>query len=105
MLPNASGFGPASACVPGSAFGSAVLDCASLAIGLLAFLVGTETKRGSAAVLDCDGGVELTTASGWVEDAGRVVWAVTKPFVGWMLLTLNPPVTSLPGLGAEGSEV
>ena len=104
MLPNASGFGAASACVPGSAFGSAV-DRASLGIGLLGFLVGTETKGGSAAVLDCDGGVELTGASGWVEDAGRVAWAVTKPFVGWMLLTLNPPVTSLPGLGAEGSEV
>ena len=103
MLPNANGFGPAPACVAGSAFGSA--DCASLDIGRLGFLVGTETKWGFAATLDCDGGVELTAASEFVGDAGRVAWTLIKPFVGWMLLTLNPSVTSLIGLDAEGSEV
>ena len=48
---------------------------------------------------------ELTAKLGCVEAAGHVAGAVTKPFVGWMLLTLNTPVTSLPGLDAEGLEV
>jgi hypothetical protein len=44
MLPNASGFGPASACPSAFAFNSVVLDGGSLATGLLGFLVGSETK-------------------------------------------------------------
>jgi hypothetical protein len=109
MLPNASGFGPPSSCPPASfAVDSVILDSGclaldggSLAIGLLGFLVGSETKRRSA-VIDCNPGVEFTAKLGCVEAAGRVA-ALTKPSVGWMLLTLKTPVTSLPGLDAEGS--
>ena len=46
-------------CPSGFASGSA-LDCSSLDIGLLGFLVGTETKWGFAGVLDCDAGLEFT---------------------------------------------
>jgi len=64
MLPNANGFGPPSPCASAFAFNSVVLDGGSLAIGLLGFLVGIETKLGFAAVLDCDAGVELTAKFG-----------------------------------------
>jgi hypothetical protein len=105
MLPKASGFGLPSSCPPAFAFDSAALDGGSLAIGLLGFLVGSEIKCRAAAVIDCDPGVVLAAKFGCVEAAGRVAGAVTKPSVGWMLLTLNTPVTLLPGLDAEGSEV
>ena len=97
MLPNPNSFGPPSSCAPAFAFNSGELDGGSLAIGLLGFLVGIETKLGFAAVLNCDAGVELTAIFGRVEAVGRVAGAVTKPSVGWMLLTLNTTVTSLPG--------
>lgn len=102
MLPNASGFGLASPSV--FALGWAVLDCAFLGIGR-GFLVGSDTETAPAAILDFDEEVGFTAAFLWILDAGRVARAATKPFVGRMLLTLNPSISSFRELGGDRADV